>query len=229
MSSRNARPGRGRTISGLIVGAGLLVGVAGCVSPVETKLRRDLVAARAELDRQKQEVQRQQGVIAELNKQLAIARGLSDADLKLLYYPERIDIDPISGGADYDNAPGDDGVTVYIMPVDRDGDAIKSPGDITIQLYDLAAAAGKNLIGEYQVPVDQVGRLWHGKYLASHYVIKCPFPPGRFPDHEEITIRVVFVDYLTKRVLSAQATTKVELREGRDEATTRRSDGGDAR
>jgi hypothetical protein len=99
---------------------------------------------------------------------------------------------------------------VYVKPVDKDGDVIKVAGDIRIQLYDLAASPTQNLIGEYFVSVEQVGKLWNGKLLTGHFSIKCPWPSGP-PKHAEVTIRVVFVDYLTKRVVSAQSTCQVKL------------------
>lgn len=137
-------------------------------------------------------------------------RGISDEDLERIFYPEKLVIDKLSGGSDYDGRPGDDGVTVYLRPVDREGNVIKVVGDISIQLYDLAAPPQQNFIGEYKIPVDQAGRLWHGKFLTNHYTIKCPWPHGP-PKHTEITIRATFVDYLTKRVISAQTTCTVKL------------------
>lgn len=188
----------------------LLIGIGGCESAREIQLRREVVSLRDQVQKTEHRLAAQQAALDELKQQLRVARGLSEEDLQKLYYPERLIIDPQSGGADYDGEPGDDGVTVYLRPVDREGDAVKVPGDITIQLYDLAAPPSANLVGEYKVPVDQVGRLWHGKFLARHYTIKCPWP-NQPPAHSELTIRALFVDYLTKRVVSAQATCQVEL------------------
>lgn len=194
----------------LVLAALLVAGGTGCQTATEIALRREIATLRDAVQKKEHRLAAQQAALDELNQQLRVARGFSEEDLKKLYYPERLVIDSLSGGADYDRRPGDDGVTVYLRPVDRDGDAVKVPGDITIQLYDLAAPAQANFIGEYKVPVDQVGRLWHGKLLSQHYTIKCPWPHGP-PQHAEITIRALFVDYLTKRVVSAQSTCQVEL------------------
>ena len=183
---------------------------AGCQAPAELQLRREMAGLRADLREQENEFAAQQATIKELNNQLDVARGISEDDLKRLFYPERLVIDSLSGGSDYDGKPGDDGVTVYLKPVDREGDIIKVAGDVRIQLYDLAAPPQQNFIGEYFIPVDQIGKLWHGKLLTSHFTIKCPWPHDP-PRHPEITIRATFVDYFTKRVLSAQETCQVEL------------------
>lgn len=193
----------------------LLVGLlaalwTGCEQGDQLDRDREIAALRTTLREKEHELAARQATIKELTAQLDIARSIDEEDLKRLFYPERLVIDKLSGGADYDGQPGDDGVTVYLRPVDREGDVIKVAGDIRIQLYDLAAPPQHNLVGEYTVPVDQVGRLWHGKLMTKHYTIKCPWPQDP-PAHEEITIRATFVDYLTKRVLSAQTTCRVNV------------------
>ncbi len=127
-----------------------------------------------------------------------------------VFYPDRLVIDKLSGGQDYDGKAGDDGVTVYLKPLDKVGDVIKAAGDIAIQLYDLANPPGRNFLGEYRFPAEGIGRYWHGKLMTHHYTLKCPWQQGP-PVHSEITIRATFVDYLTKRVMSAQTTCKVTL------------------
>lgn len=181
----------------------------GCVSPVELQLRREVSELRDTLRKKDDELGAKSATIDQLHRQLAVARSISEDDLKQIFYPEKLVIDPLSGGADYDSKPGDDGVTVYLQPVDRYGDVVKVPGDITIELYDLAAPPERKLIGEYHVPVDQVAKLWRGKLLAQHFAIKCPWA-GRIPQNPELTIRAIFVDYLTKRVVSAQTTCKLK-------------------
>jgi hypothetical protein len=192
--------------------AGLLAAwlVAGCQSPTEVSLRREIGDLRETIKQKDNQLVAQKASLDELDSQLRVARSISEDDLKRIFYPEKLLIDRLSGGADYDGQPGDDGVTVYLQPVDKDGDVIKVAGDIRIQLFDLAAPPQRNLIGEYFIPVDQVGKLWHGKLWTDHYSIKCPWPKGP-PEHTEVTIRAMFVDYLTKRVVSAQATCQVKL------------------
>lgn len=200
----------GWSIVRLAAGCAVIGWAAGCVSQTELELRQQISRLRDTVRQKDDQLVAQKASIDELNQQLAVARSISEDDLKRIFYPERLIIDKLSGGAEYDQQPGDDGVTVYLKPVDREGDVIKVAGDVRIQLYDLAASPGRNLIGEYAIPVDQIGKLWHGKLLTGHYTIKCPWP-NRPPEHPEITIRVTFVDYLTKRVVSAQRTCEVDL------------------
>ncbi len=184
--------------------------VAGCVGQGENKLRDELTRLREENRARNDQLVAQRATIDELNVQLRNARGINEEDLKKLYYPKELVIDRLTGGADYDGQPGDDGVTVYLRPIDQYGDVIKIPGDVTIQLYDLAAAPDRNFLGEYRISVDQLAPLWHGRLMTGHFTIKCPWAKGP-PQHDEITVRATFVDYLTKRVVSAQTTCKVKL------------------
>ncbi len=205
---RSARPRGGRALAAAAV---LWCGVAaGCWTPTQGDVQQENRALREALRKRESELAAQATTIEQLHRQLTLARGLSDDDLKKIFYPERLEIDRLSGGADYDGRPGDDGVTVHLRPIDRDGDVIKVAGDIRIQLFDLAAPPDRNLIGEYTIPADQVGKLWHGKLLTGHYTIKCPWP-GLPPENPVITIRAVFVDYFTRRVVSAQAVCQVKL------------------
>lgn len=184
--------------------------VGGCTPPVNHKLHDRVNNLEHDLRNCNNQRVAQQATIDELRQQLAVARSINEDDIKRLFYPERLLIDPLTGGADYDDQPGDDGVTVYLKPIDRYGDVVKVAGDIRIQLFDLAAPADRNLVGEYAIPVDQVGELWHGKLWTGHFTIKCGWLHGP-PEHNEITVRAIFVDYLTKRVVSAQTTCTVDL------------------
>lgn len=155
------------------------------------------------------ELAAQLSTINELNKQLLAARQIKPERLDKLFYPERLEFDKLTGGEDYDNQLGDDGVTVYLKPVDRDGDVIKVAGDIRIELFDLAQT-GDNVVGRYEVGVDDVRKLWYGKFMTQHYTIRCPWLKGP-PAHNEITVRATFRDYLTQRVVTAQTVVTVRL------------------
>ncbi|RMF75170.1 MAG: hypothetical protein D6744_13790 [Planctomycetota bacterium] len=192
---------RGGAWSALALAA--IVGGCGGPDPV-VDLRRENQTLKNEIRDLKERVAAQQAAIEQLNRELTVARGLTDDDLKKIFYPETLRIGELSGGADYDGEPGDDGVTVYLQPIDRDGDVLKVAGDVRIELYDLAAPEGRKLIGEYYFPADKIAEHWYGQLMTYHYTLECPWQ-GEPPKHSEITIRATFVDYMTRRVITAQA------------------------
>lgn len=183
----------------------------GCRTSTELELQRQVHELNEQLTEKDHQLIARRITVEQLHKQLEQARGLTPEDLQRIFYPEKIEIASLSGGDDYDGQPGDDGVTVYLRPIDRDGDAVKVAGHIRIELYDLADPPDQNLIGAYSIPVDQVSRLWYGKLATYHYTIRCPWKNGQ-PRHDEITIRATFEDYLTQRMMTAQTVCKVKVR-----------------
>ncbi|MBI5865268.1 MAG: hypothetical protein HZB38_12310 [Planctomycetes bacterium] len=183
--------------------------LSGCGSNTDIDLRREISRLQEELKKKDGDLAAQFSTISELNKQLLAARSIKPEDLDKLFYPEKLTFDSLTGGENYDGKPGDDGVTVYIRPIDRDGDVVKVAGDIRIELFDLSRATD-NLIGRYDIPLDAARKLWYGKIGTYHYTVKCPWLHGP-PPGDEITIRATFRDFLTQRVLTAQTVVTVKL------------------
>jgi hypothetical protein len=192
----------------LALGAALAIG--GCPDPTVLQLQRrvqDLEQINKKQERQAADLS---ATLANLQSVRARMLGLPDNWREQTYFPVELRIEKLSGGEDYDDKPGDDGVTVYLRMLDRDGDSVKRAGDIRIELYDLANPEGRNRIGEYNISRAQSRELWFGKLMTYHYTIKCPWQDGP-PAHAEITIRATFEDYVTKRRLTAQETRTVDL------------------
>jgi hypothetical protein len=197
------------TVGGLLLGAAIALG--GCTTGGQPNYQRLYEQAQSQLKDRDTQIANLKAAIEQQQRQLATATGLSDTELKTLFFPDHIEIDSLSGGEHYEGGPpGDNGVTVYLKPVDRYGDTIKAAGDIHIQLYDLANPQGQELVGECSWKADQVARLWQSAFFTAHFVVKCPWQHGP-PKHEQITIRATFIDYLTKRAMTAQAVGKVHL------------------
>lgn len=185
--------------------------LAGCPDTARLELERRVSRLEAELADCRRLTVEQKTTIDELHHQLDVARAIDPDLLRRTYYPVRIEIDPLSGGQDWDGQPGDDGIVVYLRPLDGDGDAVKAAGEVRVQLFDLQNAPdAPTLIGEYYFGVDELRRHWYGKLLTYHYALRCPWRAGP-PAHREITVRVTFVDYLLKRTMTAQRVCTVRL------------------
>lgn len=136
------------------------------------------------------------------------AGGGGTFDAAKLFFPVEIQIDPLTGGSDFDDRPGDDGLTIYLRPIDQHGDAVKAPGTIEVEVLDLAAR--QHDVGRYRFEIDQLGELWIAKLMTDHYTLKCPWK-GAPPQNSELTVRVSFEDYISGRVLTAQTVCNVRL------------------
>ena len=174
------------------------------------QLRKDLESARAEAKTARQAASEAKSELARKQKRIDTLVSLGPDRLKKLYYTTSIKLGQYTGGADLDGQAGDDGIKVFLRPIDTNGDTIKAAGSVTVQLYDLARAADKTLIGEYKWSIDEVAKAFSGGFLTYHFSFTCPWKSGP-PKHDEITVRVEFIDYLTGKTLSVQKVCKVDL------------------
>ncbi|MDP6634408.1 MAG: hypothetical protein QGG42_05890 [Phycisphaerae bacterium] len=174
------------------------------------QLTADLAAARAEAQTARQDAITAKKYAALKQKQIDTLVGIGPDRLKKLYDVKSLKLGQYTGGADLDGQSGDDGVKVFLRPVDAKGDTIKAAGSVTIQLYDLALPADKTLIGEYKWDVDEVAKAFASGFMAYHYTFTCPWKSGP-PKNAGITVRVEFVDYLTGKTLSTQKVCKIDL------------------
>jgi len=202
-------PRRRLTCATLLTGLALLL-LEGCQQQTQVELRQQVERLQKKVEQQDHQLAADRLTIQKLHEQLRTARGFTTDDLEVIYSPVKIEIASLSGGEDYDGRPGDDGVTVYIQPIDRHHDAVKVAGDIRVELYDLANPPGENRIGLYEIPVGQAADHWYGKLATYHFTVRCPWQNGP-PKHDEITIRATFVDYLTQRAMTAQTVCTVRL------------------
>ena len=187
--------------------------VGGCTIVDKTELEQLRVERQAALDKAGTLAERNKAIQAELDvrdKQIRMLQALGPKRIEKLFPVVRIELGRYTGGVNIDKKAGDDGIRVYLHPIDADGSTIKAAGDVKIQLFDLAAKPKQNLVGAYEWKVDKIGKQWAGGFLAHHYSLTCPWKSAP-PKHNEITLRVEFTDYLTGRTFSAQKIVKVTL------------------
>jgi len=173
-------------------------------------LRQDVQRLQNQVGRLEREAVSNAQLIADQKKQITRLQQLGRKRLDLLYHPVKLDVEQLSGGFDNDKVPGDDGVIVYLRPMDEMGDAVKVAGDIRIELLDLANPDGQHLLGEYIVSAETAKEMWYGRFLTYHYTIRCPWLKGP-PKHPTVLIRATFIDYLTGAELTATREVRVTL------------------
>lgn len=174
------------------------------------QLTADLASARAETELARKDADDAKSQLAGKQKRIDTLVALGPDRLKKLYDVTSLKLGQYTGGADLDGQAGDDGIKVFLRPIDANGDTIKAAGSVTIQLYDLAQPPDKTLIGKYEWSVDQVAKKFSGGFMAYHYTFTCPWKDAP-PKHDQITVRLEFVDYLTGKTLPVQKLCKVDL------------------
>jgi uncharacterized coiled-coil protein SlyX len=195
----------------LVILSPLILGQDCAGTQREADMQRTMLEQEEQIAALEQRIADQEKTIADLQAQVMELRG-QDADaLDRLVHPVRIELEKLSGGYDDDGEGGDDGVILYIRPIDADGHVIKAAGSLKVVLYDLANPPERNTLGDYYFDQPTMRELWYGRMWTHHFTVRCPWPPDHYPDHDEITADVVFTDLLTGRRLRAQQMFKVNL------------------
>lgn len=200
------------------VAAIALVGITagGCNGPARDRLRT-LQQTVDELTQENARLQRQglaqEAQIADLEAQVETLQGLGPDRLDSLFVVARIELASLTGGAEYDDIPGDDGVTVYLRPLDADGHVLKAAGEITVELLDTNEPGAPKSLGLYvHNDAHQLRKLWHGGFLTNHYSIKCPWDPAVGPPtNREVTVKATFYDFLTGKRCTATRVVQIAL------------------
>ena len=171
-------------------------------------------ACRMENEQLTRGIAQRDGTITALRRQVENLQGFDPDHPTDLFAPVELEIASLTGGADYDGKPGDDGVTVYLRVLDAYGDAVKVPGEITVQLLDNSDLANPQLIGLYNIDRPAaLAKAWYGRFGTCHYTLKCPFPPDTKPPASgKMDLKAEFLDYLTGATLTAVGQVELNLR-----------------
>ncbi len=206
--------GRRPTFSGpsrAVTLLGALVCIAGCQNGGADPHITQIQELQDQLSRQGRQLGEKDAVINEQAAEIQHLRGL-DADdrLKRLVHVDRIELQSLSGPYD-DNRDGvDDGMVAYLRLIDADGDTIKAAGSATVQLFDLAAPQGGQLIGGVNLGPDELRPLWYGCLFTSHYTIRVPWKERLSPGGSTVTMVVRFTDLLTGRSFETQTSGRAQ-------------------
>jgi hypothetical protein len=92
-----------------------------------------------------------------------------------------------TGGIDENECPNDGGLQVVAVPHDADGSAIKAPGTLHVEAFEVSAEGLKIPLSTWDVPSLQLSKQWRTGLLASGYFVALPW---KTPPHSE-KLRVV--------------------------------------
>ncbi|MBI1825699.1 MAG: hypothetical protein HYR83_04865 [Planctomycetes bacterium] len=184
-----------------------LLYAVGCNSPgaySNAIKERDTMKYRAE--RLEREIAERDATIEGLKSQISTLQGLDPNRRRIAFGPASIEIVSRSGGMDFDGQPGDDGIMIYLRPRDEEGDAVKAPGNVTIDLLDttIAGAPRSVAVCTFDDP-DALRKTWHSQLLTQHYSLRCPFPgEAKLPDSRSLLASVTFTDLDSGAVFKAE-------------------------
>ena len=145
----------------------------------------------------------------QLEKQLQVLSGLpEDVRLENMYNIERITLGKLSGFFDKDNDDKRETLIVYVTPYDKEGDGVKAAGSMNVQLWDLNKPEDEALLGEWDVPPDELKKIWFKTILAVNYRLTFDISGTVENFDEPLTAKVTFTDYLSGKVFEDQRVIK---------------------
>ena len=169
-------------LAGLRAGlVSLLLALVGCqtanqLEVVESKLRQQesfISDLESELERVRTEAETARFDAESLRSQLA-DKGrdrLVAEQAAVLAKVEKITLNPLlTRGVDSDDDQGDERLSVLLMPVDKDGELVKLPGQIDLQLVDLSLPANRQRLGQWSWSTQEVREKWHRGLLAAGFL-----------------------------------------------------------
>lgn len=199
-------PKPARVVAPLVLTGVLGILVGGCNSASSrARALKDADALRLEKQLLERSINQKDATIASLTMQVEALTTLGPDRPIGAFAASRIEVANLSGGADFDGRPGDDGVVIYLRPIDADGDVVKAPGRIRIGVYDATKIEAPRVLGVYEFnDLEVLRRNWHGKFLTQHYTLRCPIAPGtELPASRRVTVQAEFLEFLTGATLSA--------------------------
>lgn len=194
-------------IAVLICSCPMLALLAGCESAPITK---DPLAEKVDkLSREKKElmshIEQIESTNKDLQKQITTLHGLEDdVKLKNLCDIQKIKITKYTNLFDKDKDGTKETLIVYIQPIDQDGDIIKAPGDVHVQLLDLDKDKNPTLLGKWYITPGKLRKLWFNALLKAHYRMTFDVSEKVKILEEPLTVTVTFTDYLTGKVFEEQ-------------------------
>jgi hypothetical protein len=116
--------------------------------------------------------------------------------LDKLFTTHDIKLGRLTGGADLDpDKPGQEGLRVYVTPVDEEGDPLKAGGSFRIEAFDVARDE-RGQIGDWTVDAAAAREHWSSVLNRYNYVL--PLPWQTPPKGKELHLDVTFIDELTQ-------------------------------
>jgi hypothetical protein len=92
---------------------------------------------------------------------------------------------------------------IYFRPIDDTGDAVKAPGTVHVELWDLGEQPAQAMLAKWDVSANELKKSWSGSLLADFYRLAFDVPDD-YMNRKNLTVKLTFTDHLTGRVFAQQ-------------------------
>jgi hypothetical protein len=161
------------------LGAALVAGAAGCRNPCD-RVESELRARENDVRELKDELDRRQFYQHALEQELRAARGEPGPDGKIHPPSEPYPVRTLALGRQTaarpsDTCMGDDGLDVLVEPRDCEGQAIKAPGELFIEVQEVTKQGLKAPLSSWEFGADELRCKWRAGLLSTGYSLTLPW------------------------------------------------------
>jgi hypothetical protein len=128
-----------------------------------------------------------------------------------IYNLKKVNIGGFTNISDKDKDSLYEKLIVYIQPLDTDGDIIKAIGSVEVQLWNLEKPQNQAMLGHWHVDADELRKFWISSFISTNYRLIFDLPEKIGQTDEPLTVRLIFIDYLTGKTFKQQKQIKPML------------------
>ncbi len=92
----------------------------------------------------------------------------------------------LTGGDDGDGIPGDELLSALVIPHDADGELVKLPGAIQLDVSDPTKPPGQQRMGAWEFSVEESRAFWRRGFVGSGYLFRLPWK--QVPETSELVL-----------------------------------------
>ncbi len=96
----------------------------------------------------------------------------------------------LSGGADLDDQPGEETLSVLIVPHDEQNDLVKLPGAVELSAYDMTLPEDERRLGLWTFETEKTRENWHRGLAGAGFLFQVPW--DKPPTSKEVLVHVRF-------------------------------------
>ncbi|HEV3143563.1 MAG TPA: hypothetical protein VGZ47_06715, partial [Gemmataceae bacterium] len=117
-----------------------------------------------------------------------------------------------TGGLEDGTGSCDQGLEVVVVPRDTDGSAIKAPGNLHVEAFEVSAEGLKIPLSTWEVSSLQLSRQWRNGLFSTGYFVDLPWKSA--PHSEKLRVVMRFTTLPDKRTFEDDKTVTVRLAAG---------------
>ncbi len=114
-----------------------------------------------------------------------------------------------TGGIDDDGIPGDEALQVVVVPQDIDGSAVKIPGSLVVQAFEISPEGLKTPLSSWEVSAVELQRTWRSGIFSTGYFVSLQWK--KWPSTEKLRVVATFLVLPDNRPFEAERDVRIKL------------------